>query len=145
MSSAQPSPKPSLPPGLVKDKSLSNETKYPINQKITIKIDFTIRWAYYLLIFGLLIFTIGIYSLTLKDADIFDSAKIIGMSGILYALGIITFSMFITVRGIEDKNEKEWVRIAMILGGIYTLVKFIELYEPTSMIVEILNIIGGII
>ena len=29
MSSAQPSPKPSLPPGLVKDESLSNETKYP--------------------------------------------------------------------------------------------------------------------
>ena len=48
--------------------------------------------------------------------------------------------MVLVIKGVEDKKETEWVRVAMILGGIYLFNKFIELYEPVSMFVEILNI-----
>jgi hypothetical protein len=112
------------------------------NQKISPAISLTARSGYYILITGLLVFSFGVYSLVAME-NASASAKILSLSAIIFSFGILMFSMFITVKGIEDKEEKEWVRISLILGGIYTFNKFIDLYEPVSLFVEILNVFAS--
>ena len=112
------------------------------NQKISPAISLTARSGYYILITGLLVFSFGVYSLVAME-NASASAKILSLSAIIFSFGILMFSMFITLKGIEDKEEKEWVRISLILGGIYTFNKFIDLYEPVSLFVEILNVFAS--
>ena len=99
-----------------------------------------IRTVFYLLFAGVILFGWGFYSLVGTNLDTSVSSTSLSISAFLFSLGILLFSMALVIKGVEDKKETEWVRVAMILGGIYLFNKFIELYEPVSMFVEILNI-----
>ena len=129
----------------MEEKTIDRSEDSPHNWKDMFSKSFNLKTSYYVIIAAISLFSLGFYSLIGTDMEASNSAKILSLSAILFSFGILLFSMYLMVKGVEDKAENEWVRIAMILGGVYILDKFVELYEPVSLFIEIINIAASFI
>lgn len=98
-----------------------------------------VSWGYYALMVSLLLIAIGV----LEAARDNPSAQLLlvssGISTLLMGIALVLISGTLIVSALKYTDDNELVRVSMILGGVYILVEFVNLFSLQG-IINILDI-----
>ena len=97
-----------------------------------------VSWGYYALMVSLLLIAIGV----LEAARDNPSAQLLlvssGISTLLSGIALVLISGTLIVSALKFTDYNELVRVSMILGGVYVLVEFVNMFSLQGLI-SILN------
>ena len=94
----------------------------------------TLSRGYYALIASLLFIAIVILEVARDDSNAQLLLGLAGVSTLLMGVALVLISGTLVVSGVKYTDDNQWVRVSMILGGVYVLIEFVSLFSLQGLI-----------
>ena len=94
----------------------------------------TLSRGYFALIASLLFIAIVILEVARDDPNAQLLLGLSGVSTLLMGVALVLISGNLVASGVKHTDDNQWVRVSMILGGVYVLVEFVNLFSLQGLI-----------